>query len=770
MPIVKDAYGNNLNVPETTLPTEVVSTPPQDVITSDVLASTATPLTLPPATPTTAAMGTEAYIETQNKNIKAQQEKLAADEAKLKTDATAITTAAEDLGKTGEMREEIYKAEGVDTARAQVDDYSSQIEAEQLSNRRRVEELKRTTGGVLTSGINAEINRVSGESISKQADLAILQSAALRKYSTAAAIADRKLEAKLEPMRTKLETLKFFYTENKASFDKKDNRLYAELIANEEKKYNKVKETETQKNELLKTAIANGASEADIRVLVDPNTTYETALKTSQGVVKKAANKQVAKEAMIATPFVNRNGEFFDARTGEAAPTPEVFFKMAGVKSFQEAYRKGLITDLNTSRMADLEFAQEARTKYPEAGVLVTDSPEDVARKVKATARYQKETYIEPKNPIIGGYTEKQRAAITKLNNDIVTKSETYKKTTSMRAFADNVIAALQQGTGVSDIAAINQFQKVIDEGAVTRDQDVKLIQQSQSLADGLKLKITKLQKGEQLSTTQRQEMRQLIESLYSNQVTALKKDPFIAAKTKEAELNEITIQDTIIGELSGFGGTTGGPQIEYNGQLYDVDAQGNMTPANSSSGPSSDMGTPVNITPGMPGLNFNSAGNASASKSFADKIEQNFKNLFSVPKAQAASFTDPQKTTTSPIVAKVTSIYPQGKRGGQCTTFLHKLVEFPSIGDGKNTKFASVNKLGILASNWKNQVKVGDVIVTGENKTYGHTAMVNAILPNGKVRLTESNFKGDERVTHTREISINSPIIYGAIRGKLKV
>lgn len=150
------------------------------------------------------------------------------------------------------------------------------------------------------------------------------------------------------------------------------------------------------------------------------------------------------------------------------------------------------------------------------------------------------------------GYTEKQLKTVTKLNQDI-SKNSTYSKTTSMRNYGDNVIASLQLGSGVGDIAAINQFQKVIDEGAVTRDQDVKLIQGSQSLLNTLKTKIKKLEKGDQLSPDLRRQMREAVESLYDKQVQALLKDPYISAKTKEAELNGILTDDTILGELGEF-------------------------------------------------------------------------------------------------------------------------------------------------------------------------------------------------------------------------
>lgn len=151
-----------------------------------------------------------------------------------------------------------------------------------------------------------------------------------------------------------------------------------------------------------------------------------------------------------------------------------------------------------------------------------------------------------------GQYTSKQLTALTRLNEN-VSKNATYAKTSSMRNYGDNVITALSQGTGVSDIAAINQFQKVIDEGAVTRDQDVKLIQQSQSLLNQYKTMIKKLEKGEQLSPEQRTQMKDLVNKMYESQVNALSKDPYIKAKMTEAKSYGLNVQDTILGELGGF-------------------------------------------------------------------------------------------------------------------------------------------------------------------------------------------------------------------------
>lgn len=148
------------------------------------------------------------------------------------------------------------------------------------------------------------------------------------------------------------------------------------------------------------------------------------------------------------------------------------------------------------------------------------------------------------------GYTSKQASVITKIN-DAIAKNATYTKTANMRTYIDNVLTGLSQGTGVGDIAAINQFQKVIDEGAVTRDQDVKLIQGAQSVANQLKTKISALESGQQLSQQQRDDMRKYVQDIMKTQLQVSKNDPFIKAKVKEAEINGIDVEDTILSDLN---------------------------------------------------------------------------------------------------------------------------------------------------------------------------------------------------------------------------
>ena len=163
-----------------------------------------------------------------------------------------------------------------------------------------------------------------------------------------------------------------------------------------------------------------------------------------------------------------------------------------------------------------------------------------------------------------------QQQFVSKLN-DSISKNATYAKTVSMRTFAQNVLTSLGQETGAADIAAINQFQKVIDEGAVTRDQDVRLIQSAQSLMNTLKIKIKKLQKGDQLSPELRAQMGNLVNALYTAQIEALNKDPFIKSKTKEAKNNNVDLNDTIISELGSFEAAQITPQDDIDAFLSTI-------------------------------------------------------------------------------------------------------------------------------------------------------------------------------------------------------
>jgi hypothetical protein len=78
---------------------------------------------------------------------------------------------------------------------------------------------------------------------------------------------------------------------------------------------------------------------------------------------------------------------------------------------------------------------------------------------------------------------------------------------------------SLGLNTGVGDLAAINMYQRLIDD-AVVRGEDVKLIQESQSFVDTILTKYQALEKGEKLGVTLRKQMKEAAKEFVSTIVS----------------------------------------------------------------------------------------------------------------------------------------------------------------------------------------------------------------------------------------------------------
>lgn len=211
----------------------------------------------------------------------------------------------------------------------------------------------------------------------------------------------------------------------------------------------------------------------------------------------------------------------------------------------------GLMTGLGgTGIIAEYNYYKAEAKK---AGITPVDfatyQNEDANRKAVATGLSGTGTTGITYSPVQSKYIDSV--------NEKVSKNTTYQTTNKMKTFIQNVLTALNQENGIADIAAINQFQKIIDEGAVTRDQDVVLLQGAQSLVNTLGLKVENLRKGDKLGDGQRQQMKDLINEIYSAQTQALESDPYISTVKQALKRNGIAEEDTIIGELGGFSNAT---------------------------------------------------------------------------------------------------------------------------------------------------------------------------------------------------------------------
>lgn len=153
----------------------------------------------------------------------------------------------------------------------------------------------------------------------------------------------------------------------------------------------------------------------------------------------------------------------------------------------------------------------------------------------------------------MGGPTGLTKDELRVINgvNSVITNSPVYKTVQSAQAFVDGVKSSLAEGTGLGDIAAINQFQKVIDEGAVTRDQDVKLVIGAQTVMDRLNTwKKRNIDTGEVMGQDLRDEMNSVMQSLLDVKKQRLLSSPEIASQLRIAAKTGISPEDTIIGAI----------------------------------------------------------------------------------------------------------------------------------------------------------------------------------------------------------------------------
>lgn len=263
------------------------------------------PFVLPPQTPQTAGAGLSEFINSAvlapYRESRTQQ--IQALEAEKQAGSGALQKIYDTLGMKGKRQEELYEAGGVDDKRRALDEVTNQIEAEQVALARRVESIERNSEGRLRPGMDAEIQRITRDSVRKQADLAIIQSAANRSYTTAAAIADRALEAEFEGYALKLDALKFFYAENKDELTKQQDREYTELINREERayqaEYEQKKTLQDTKLQLLQSATSQGAPVSVLQA-IQSATSPEAALQAAGQYSGDILDRQY-KQAQIAS-------------------------------------------------------------------------------------------------------------------------------------------------------------------------------------------------------------------------------------------------------------------------------------------------------------------------------------------------------------------------------------------------------------------------------------------------------------------------------------
>lgn len=292
------------------------TTPPSDTITSDKLKNV-TPIPLPDQKPQSygGLQGAMEGVVQQNQ----KQSETPQQDAYLQA-----------LKESGYISSTIDRTEQ-DKAKRQSDLYTSQIEQEQLANRRQIENLQKNMQGALASGISIEADRLTRQSLSKQADLAILQTAANRNYDTAASIADRQLEMKLEQSRANLEALKML-----------DQREYGEITARKEREFKKQEEAEKQISQLKLNVAQYGGGIGLLNQLSAIDTTKPGAFDQAIKIAGKYASDPL--DRAIKQAQLNKLNADISVTTNDgSASTVSELFKNPKLKANEQIQNAGAV-------------------------------------------------------------------------------------------------------------------------------------------------------------------------------------------------------------------------------------------------------------------------------------------------------------------------------------------------------------------------------------------------------------------------------------------
>jgi len=252
------------------------------VITAAGLQSNPTPLTVPAMPPTTAPAALGGALSSTQRTWQQQLDAAAAGAKDNSDKSLSDVLAAELSGGTAEFTDQAYKAAGVDKAQQELTDTNNQIVAEEEALNHKVDALKTNTQGLFGTGLQQEIDKATSASLSKRADLAVIQLSKQGAFDSAKAIADRAVAAKMEARQNQITVLDQIYQANKDIFTTAEQHQFEAAQAERQSKLAiDTHNEETRFDELIKQS--------------DPlyQAQLASALNASTGVYTAGANPAV---------------------------------------------------------------------------------------------------------------------------------------------------------------------------------------------------------------------------------------------------------------------------------------------------------------------------------------------------------------------------------------------------------------------------------------------------------------------------------------------
>lgn len=232
------------------------------------------------------------------------------------------------------------------------------------------------------ASLNTQIKTKYAEFQKEQASLGVNEPMSRGSYIGRDAAIRRQGIAELSLLEARAQGLQGEITAQQNSID----RAVGLLFADQEQKLNNLQ----RQLEFIKPMLNE---EQSVLAIARERKITEEREAIAEEKTKRKENLNLAFSTNTISKFANRNGEIFRVSDGKSYSTPEEFFRDAGVKSFEDAYARGLVRDLSQNIVDERNFVMQAAIKYPDAGILPGDSVETATTKLQNSQAYQKDVY-----------------------------------------------------------------------------------------------------------------------------------------------------------------------------------------------------------------------------------------------------------------------------------------------------------------------------------------------------------------------------------------
>lgn len=181
---------------------------------------------------------------------------------------SAISTLLAKLGGSSTSKVNAEDAAGLNTQQEDIDTLTSQMEARGKAYDDQITTLQQNNpNGELASGVSGDVNRLNQQKASELANIAIVLNAKTRNFTTLKSIVDAKADAETDDLKTQLQGLEYFQSQNSAQLSKDQQTILSDKIDSATKEYNDAKTNRAAVGNVQLEAAKNGAPLATITAI-----------------------------------------------------------------------------------------------------------------------------------------------------------------------------------------------------------------------------------------------------------------------------------------------------------------------------------------------------------------------------------------------------------------------------------------------------------------------------------------------------------------------